>query len=251
MTIEKSKVSIVISAVFTLVLLGLAPATAGATELVPPTDEPNQGTTSTPMQVDPTVGENHTGKDSTTSDSSSTDSNTSPEQEQEQTDVKDFKSQGNDYLLHMRDKMKTEHNQNEAQVVANRQKHCEQMQKMLNNQVADFSRNAQNHLDVFNSVYSKVQAFATSKNVTSAQYQSLVTAANTQQANATQAVAALKTVAVNIDCTQQDPASSLATIKSAVDSTRTALQSYQQAIKAVISNLESATKSSSTTNTQQ
>lgn len=238
MTIEKGKLSIVISAVCTLVLLGLAPATAGATELVPPTDGTDSTTTST-------SGDSQT---SNTGDSTTESGTTS---EQEQTDVHTFKSQGNAYLLQLRNKMKTEHAQNQAQAIANRQKHCVQLQNMVNRQVADFSRNAQNHLTVFNNVYSKVQAFATSKNVTSSNYQSLVTAANTQQANATQAVAALKSVAVNVDCTQQDPASSLATVKSAVDSTRTALQAYQQAIKAVISNLEAATKTPSTTNTQQ
>jgi len=238
MTIEKGKLSIVISAVCTLVLLGLAPATAGATELVPPTDGTDSTTTST-------SGDSQS---SNTGDSTA-ESGTTPEQEQ--TDVHTFKSQGNAYLLQLRSKMKTEHAQNQAQAIANRQKHCEQLQNMVNRQVADFSRNAQNHLTVFNNVYSKVQAFASSKNVTSSNYQSLVTAANTQQSNATQAVAALKSVAVNIDCTQQDPASSLATVKTAVDSTRSALQGYQQAIKAVISNLEAATKTSATTNSQQ
>lgn len=246
MTIEKSKVSIVISAVFTLVLLGLAPATAGATELVPPTDEPNQGATSTPMQTDPTVGGNQNDLKHPSGVLTP-----APTESSDQTDVHDYQTQGSAYLLQLRSKMKTEHAQNEAQAIANRQKHCQQLQNLVNRQEADFTRNAQNHLSVYNSVYSKVQAYATNKKVTSTEYQSLVTAANTQQANATQAVSALKSVAVNIDCTQQDPASSLATVKTAVDSTRTALQAYQQAIKAVISNLEAAAKSSSTTNTQQ
>jgi hypothetical protein len=236
MTREKGKLSFVISALLTLVLLGFSPAIAGATELVPPTDGP-AGTTTVPNHGTPIYGQQGKPDPKPPTGEVSPEPNITPEQTQ--TEVHNYQSQGSTYVLQMRDKLKTEHTQNQAQAIANRQKHCAKLQNKVNKQIANFSSNAQSHLSVFNSVYSKVQTYATDKKVTSTEYQSLVTTANTQQASATQAVDALKSVAVTVNCSQPDPASSLATVKSAVDSTRTALQAYQQAIKAVISNLES------------
>ena len=251
MTKDKGRLSIVISALCTLIVLGLAPATAGATELVPPTDGTGSTTTTS------------TTTDSTTASGGTQTDNNHPRgiftprisENETQTEVQDYQKQGNTYLLQMREKMKAEHAQNQTQTAANRQKRCVELQSMVDKQIANFSSSAQTHLTTFNNVYAKVQAYATGNTAASANVQSLITAANTQQTNATQAVAALKSVAVTVDCTAQDPASSLATIKSAVESTRSALQAYQQAIKAVISSLESAantqTTTTTTTNTQQ
>lgn len=244
MTKDKSRLGIVISALCTLVLLGLAPATAGATELVPPTDGP---VTTTPIYG----GGTHTDPKPPTG---TTTTSPSPEpvvtEQETETEVHNYQEQGSTYLTQLRDKMKTEHAQNQAQLVANRQKRCVELQSMVNKQITNFSSSAQTNLTTFNNVYAKVQAYA-SANSTSTNVQSLLTAANTQQTNATQAVAALKSVAVTVDCTAQDPASSLATIRTAVESTRSALQAYQQAIKAVISSLESAAGTQATTNTTQ
>ena len=252
MTKDKGRLSLVISSLFMLLALGLAPASVGATELVPPTDNPDHA-------ASPPTGttgiESNTGT-VTPDPKPPVDDFKLPSPEpmvtpqQTQTEVQNFQQQGNTYLLQMRDKQNHDQTKppvNTTQTAAERQKHCEQMQMMVNKQVANFSKNAQTHLTVFNSVYAKVQAYAASKNASSTDFQALITTANTDQTNATQAVAALKTVAVTIDCTQTNPASSLATVKAAVDSTRTALQAYQKAISAVIANLEST----STTETQQ
>lgn len=252
MTKEKGRLSLIITSLITLLTLGLAPMSVGATELVPPTDGTNTPVTQT---CNPCSGGSRTEtqtrlcpeyacKYPSPTPGPSPTPTPEPEAtpEQTQTEVEDFQQQGNSILQQMRDKENHDQNHTQGtstQTAADRQKHCEQLQTMVNKQIANFSSNAQSHLTVFNSVYTKVQAFAASKNVTSTDYQNLITTANTDQANATQAVAALKSVAVTIDCTQSNPASSLATIKAAVDSTRTALQAYQKAISAVISNLES------------
>jgi hypothetical protein len=254
MTIEKGRISILISAFLTLVILGAAPATVSATELVPPTDGPVHGAPSQPPNT--STGTENTGTGTVTQDHKPPTDNSnstipSPEPtvtpEQTQTEVEDFQQQGTTYLMGLRDKQKnsqqqTGNTQSQTQTTENRQKHCQQLQSRVDKQLSTFSSNAQKHLSTFNTIYTKVQSYAASSNNTSTELTSLLAAANTQQANATQAVDALKSLSVSIDCTSTDPASSLSTFKAAVDSTRTALQAYQKAIAAVISNLESSSK---------
>lgn len=247
MTKEKGRLGLLISTLLTLVILGAAPAIAGATELVPPTNEPSHSTMppTTPVEntntgtvsqdVNP-GGPNVPAGDSETE----TTPETSPEQTQ--TKVDDFQQQGNTYLTGLRKHNENMQHQTSTQTTAERQKRCQSLQTMLNKQIANFSQNAQNHLTTFNSVFTKVQAYATKNNVSSTAYTSLLAAATAQQSNATQAVDALKSVTVTFNCTQQYPASSLSTIKAAVDSTRTALQAYQKSIAALISNLEASAK---------
>lgn len=229
MTKDKGRLGLLISAFLTLVTLGIAPAVAGATALVPPTNGPIHNT----MPPDRYNGGATTGVTSG--------GTTQPTSSSTQTDVTSLTQQGNSYLAQLR---KNDHQLN-THTVAERQKRCQSLQSMLTKQITDFGQNAQTHLATFNAVFSKVQAYATKNNISTSQYTSLLATATAQQASATQAVAALKSVSVTFNCSQQDPASSLATIRAAVDSTRTALQAYQKSIVAVISNLES------TTNTKQ
>lgn len=240
MTIDKGRLGLLVSTISTLVILGTAPAVAGATQLVPPTNGPIHN----PM---PPVSYNSDTSSSTTGTTSGSVSTGGTTTGGSQTDVTNFKQQGLGYLAQLR---KNDH-QATTHTAADRQKRCQSLQAMLTKQITNFGQNAQTHLGTFNSVFTKVQAYATKNNVTASQYTSLVATATTQQTAATQAVAALKLVSVTFNCTQQDPASSLATIKAAVDSTRTALQAYQKSIAAVISNLEANAPTTTTNTTKQ
>lgn len=235
---DKGRLGILLSALLTLVCLSFAPATAGALE-VPPTGGSSLGDSphgiasypsGKPTSVNPGGPMQPAPGDSPKPLPAVTPENT-------QHEVLSLQQQGNSYVAQLRDKAG-----NQTQSVAVRQKKCQQLQAMVNLHITDFSQNAQSHLATFNTIFTKVQAFASSKKITSTEYTSLVATASTQQANAQQAVDALKSVAVTINCSAADPASSLSTIKSAVDSTRTALQAYQKAIAAVISNLEANVK---------
>jgi hypothetical protein len=242
MTKEKSRLGLLISAFLTLIILGVAPAIAGATELVPPTDSPTHSTlppTSTNDTTTTSTTVNPGGPNISASDDTHTTTSTP---QQTQVKVDDFQQQGSTYLTQLRKHNESTQHQSQAQTTADRQKRCQSLQAMLNKQITKFGQNAQNHLTTFNSVFTKVQAYATKNNISTTEYTSLVAAATTQQASAAQAVSALQSVSVTFNCTQQDPASSLSTIKAAVDSTRSALQAYQKSIAAIISNLEANAK---------
>lgn len=244
MTKEKGRLGLLISALLTLVILGVAPAVAGATELVPPTDGPAHNTLPPTTPNEPSTDKNTVDPGGPNIPAGDTHTGTAPvvTPAQTQTKVDDFQQQGSTYLTQLRKHDEATSHQSQTQTAADRQKRCQSLQTMLNKQITKFSQNAQSHLTTFNSVFTKVQAYATKNNISTSDYTSLVAAATTQQTNATQAVTALKSVSVTFSCTQQDPASSLSTIKAAVSSTRSALQAYQKSIAAIISNLEANTK---------
>ncbi|HSX06870.1 MAG TPA: hypothetical protein VLG92_04060 [Candidatus Saccharimonadia bacterium] len=124
--------------------------------------------------------------------------------------------------------------------LAMRQKACQQRQKGIDTRTKAYGTAAERHLTMFNQIFTKVQAFHDSKKLNVANYDALVTAAKDKQATAQSAVDALKALDVQIDCTQSDPATAVATIKQAVANARTALQAYRTALKDVIAALKGA-----------
>lgn len=226
MTKDLGRFGILTSTFLTLVLLAFAPATVGATLYVPPTNQPktytppgsHTGIASQNGTIYPDPHPPVSGNFQPTPEPA-----VSPQQTK--TEVNYFQQQGQNYLNQLRNTHIPPQGKSltKTQLIQQRQKKCEQLQFMLNRQISEFSKNAQTHLATFNTVFTKVQAYATSAKISSLHYTNLVTTANTQEADATQAVDALKSVAVSINCTQTDPASVLATIRSAVDSSRTTL----------------------------
>ncbi len=130
---------------------------------------------------------------------------------------------------------------------AERQKVCEVRQKEVNNRISNYSHNAQKHLEVFNGIFTKVQNLQANKKLNAPTYDALVATATVKGTAATDAVNALKTLSVNVDCSSPDPAGALANVKVAVKNARTALHEYRLAIKDVISALSAAKVESSTT----
>jgi hypothetical protein len=137
---------------------------------------------------------------------------------------------------------------------AERLQACNTRKAHIDEREAQFSAQAAKHLDAFNSIFAKVQSFHDSKGLTVANYSALVADATAKQATAQSAVTALKALDVNIDCSQPDPASTVATIKTATSSARTALQNYRTSLKNLIVALKGAStaqnNTQSTTNTQ-
>jgi hypothetical protein len=243
MTKDMGRLGLLISAFLTLLILGAAPAIAGATELVPPTNDTNHETSPpTTDNITTTDSVNPGGPNVTATDTAQTTTDTTTTTPKTQAKVDTLKLQGTSYLDKLRKQNNNPNHLTTAQQTANRQKRCQSLQTMLNKQISKFSQNAQTHLTTFNTVFTKVQAYATKNNVSTTTYTSLLATATADQSNATQAVDALKSVSVTFDCTQQDPASSLSTIKAAVDSARTSLQAYHKDLGAIISNLEISAK---------
>jgi hypothetical protein len=73
-----------------------------------------------------------------------------------------------------------------------------------------------------------------------------VAAADAQQTTATEAVAALKELSADFDCTTTDPAQTLAAIKASTTDAKTALKDYRTSIKNIVVALAQVNKSSTT-----
>jgi hypothetical protein len=130
-----------------------------------------------------------------------------------------------------------------------RQAACQAHQAEINTHVSNSSAAAERHLTAFEGILTKVQSYYTSKNLSVASYASLLAMAQSKQADAQAAVDALKALNVTIDCTQPDPAQSVAAVKTAVDNARTALQAYREAIKNLIVVIEGASSAHESTST--
>ncbi|HSX33566.1 MAG TPA: hypothetical protein VLF91_04485 [Candidatus Saccharimonadales bacterium] len=145
-------------------------------------------------------------------------------------------------LLEDHRKNGTEHSQ------AQRQQACEKRKDAIDGKLVGLANAGQRHLDNFNRMFDKIQAFQAKNQVNLSNYDALVAAATAKQAAATAAVDALKTSGGTIDCSASDPAANLAIDKTAADDARTALQAYKSALKDLITALMNAKSSAETDN---
>lgn len=134
-----------------------------------------------------------------------------------------------------------------ATSVEARQKVCENHQKTINNKLQAFNKHADTYLDRLNSAFTKLQAYHDNSKVAVANYDELVAAATAQQTAATNAVTALGSLGTTIDCSVNDPAASLATVKEGAASTRDSLKEYRTSLKALVVALMQANKTTTTT----
>jgi len=142
----------------------------------------------------------------------------------------------------------TERQNKKQHSVADRQKACTAREANLNNKITNYGAQATRQLTRLNDTYAKLQAYQADKQLSAADYASLVTAADAQKVGATAAVNALSALTVKIDCSSTDPAASVATVKTAVKNARTALQDYRKSIKAVLVTLMTAKSTTSSDN---
>jgi hypothetical protein len=121
-----------------------------------------------------------------------------------------------------------------------KKKSCEARSANIKKRADNYAAAAQRHLNVFNKIFTRVQAFQTKKQLNVSNYDELVAAATAKQTTAQAAVDALKSADVTIDCTQADPAAAVATLKEATSTARTALHDYRKSIKDLIVALKGA-----------
>ena len=187
-------------------------------------------------------GEN-SGSGSSSSGSSGSDDSSSDDNEQENENevenetehestevshrLKQFRVNGSSELAKMR---KNGHEHTHAQ----RLKICENREKTINNKVNAFGGHAESYLNRLDGIFEKVQAYQTEQQLPVSNYDELVQAVAGAQTDATTAVAALKVVAVNIDCSADDPAAGLSTVKEAAHEARDALKAYRTALKNLV-----------------
>jgi vacuolar-type H+-ATPase subunit I/STV1 len=130
-----------------------------------------------------------------------------------------------------------------------RQKACVARQKGIDRRTTAYANAAERHLTAFNQIFAKVQAFHDKKQLNVTNYDALVAAATAKQTAAQSAADALKALNVTVDCTQSDPATTVATIKTAVKDARTALKEYRTAIKNLVVALKGASTAQDKTTT--
>lgn len=128
---------------------------------------------------------------------------------------------------------------------AQRMKICENREKTINNKVGAFGNHAVKYLERLDTIFTKVQNYQLEKQLPVSNYDELLQTTNAKQSDAATAVAALKLVAVNIDCSAEDPAAGLSTVKQAAHDARDALKAYRSALKDMVKALIQA--SSTTT----
>jgi hypothetical protein len=136
--------------------------------------------------------------------------------------------------------MQTKRQTVKEHTTAQKQQACTAHQAEIDKRSSNYAAAAQRHLDVFNKIFTRVQTFESDKKLNVASYDTLVATAKDKQTAAQTAVDSLKALDVKLDCTQPDPASSVATLKTAVSSARTALQDYRKSVKDVIVALKGA-----------
>jgi DNA anti-recombination protein RmuC len=151
--------------------------------------------------------------------------------------IKHSKADGQEKLAALREKK-------QAKTAEQRQKVCEQRKGSINNRVTAYNKAANNKLKQFNTIFERVKKFKTDKALQVSNYDALITAATEKQTAASEAVAALKDLSADIDCTATDPASTVASIKSATIEARTALKEYRKSIKDIVVALAQVNKAS-------
>lgn len=119
----------------------------------------------------------------------------------------------------------------------------------MNQRIAKYNTDAKKLLARYDDAFTKVQAYQTKRGLSVSGYDGLVATAVTAQTSASGAVVALGTVSVRIDCTSNDPAVALTTVKTAVATAKTALKGYRAAIKAIIQALSAASPTPTPTTT--
>ena len=124
--------------------------------------------------------------------------------------------------------------------VEGRQKACQARETNLKRKITNFDKQSQRHLDRYNATLVKLQAYQETNKLDAPDYDTLVAAAEAKKTAATAAVVALKQASVDVDCTKDDPAAAVATVKESVTNTREALKQYHKAVKALLVELNTS-----------
>lgn len=192
-----------------------------------------------PLAVLPQASAEDTNTDTTTETMTETDT---PDQSRVQERLRAANSEAEKTIEQIRERAKTaEHTQTQRHLL------CQNREQSMNTKINALKSAATSQLGNLDSAFMKLKAYQSTNNVTVANFEDLVAAANTQQQTATNEVAALGSAAVNVDCTSEDVAVQLGTIKVATAAARTALKDYRTALHNILVALAEATQTTDTT----
>jgi len=115
-----------------------------------------------------------------------------------------------------------------------RMKVCENRKKAIDNKLSAFNAGADKHLTKMNSIYDKILAFQEQKQIVVVSIDELTADADAKKLAASEAVGALKTVAVNVDCSDPETTVTLGTVRDAAHTARKALHDYRMSLKNIV-----------------
>lgn len=236
------RIGLLLAAVLSVCVLAAMPVAAEGGDSGGSGDSSSSTTSSTDQTSDTSGSHDGTSGSNDSSEVETTSDNTTENSTETETEVHMLEGKAKNMLA-------TERKNGEKHSEQQRQSSCKAHQAEINNRVSNYSVAAQRHLAVFEGILTKVQNFYTTKKLNVSNYDTLLAAAQSKQADAQTAVDALKALNVSIDCTQPDPAQSVATVKTAVSNARSALQAYRAAIKDLIVALQGASSAQDKTET--
>jgi len=164
------------------------------------------------------------------------------------TDTETNDTQGQTELRHKGQQLVAElHKSGKSQ--AEKTQACENHKQGLQTKFTRITTNATNLETKIGGFLDRAQAYQSANNVTVANWDSLVAAANTAKTTADTAIANLKALQPTVDCsTTTTVANDVATFKAAAQAARDALHAYKTAVKDVFVALENAKDASTDTN---
>jgi chromosome segregation ATPase len=167
------------------------------------------------------------------------------------TETESNDTQGQTELRHKGQQMVTELEQEHksGKSAAEKTKACEAHKQGLTNKFSHITTNATNLETKIGTFLTRAETYQSTNNVTVANWDTLVAAANTAKTNADTAIANLKAVTPTLDCNSTSVASDVATFKAAAQTTRDALKAYKTAVKDVFVALMNAKGDSTDTTT--
>jgi hypothetical protein len=138
-----------------------------------------------------------------------------------------------------------------AKTAEERTKVCEAHKQGLTKKFSRIVTNSERIQARIDDILAKAIAYKQDKNLSPANFDSLVATAQTAQATSADSVAALKTATPSLDCNNTSVATDVAGFKTAAGTTRDNLKAYRTAVKAVLKSLKTAKKATATEGSNQ
>jgi hypothetical protein len=141
----------------------------------------------------------------------------------------------------------TTHGNGNATSAADRaQRQCQVRQKNIKMILGHLTDRGQRQTDLFSTIATRVENFAATKNDKPANYDTLVSAVDTQKASAQATVDAIKSDSTNFTCNSTTPKAVSASIKADLQKEIQALKDYRTAVKNLTVGIKSVADNTST-----
>lgn len=122
---------------------------------------------------------------------------------------------------------------------------CKQRETKINNIILRIADRGQKQLELFTTISTKVQNFATDKSRQPENYDDLVAAVDAKKLEAEKTLTTIKESTVTFSCDSTDPKGAVAGFKESLKAEIAALKAYKTAVKNLIVGVKSANKSAS------